>query len=265
MYIDSHAHLLSEEYGDDLRKEIERARKNGIILVNNIGYNLKSSDEAVKLSSEYDFIFASVGIHPYDINEFDESAKSKLALLSENAKTIAIGEIGLDYFRKITDFDKQRKYFAEQLIIAKEKNLPFIIHSREAFEDTWNIIKEIGYFNGVFHSFDYGINEAQKILDKGMYVSFSGMVTFKSRETLRNVLKYVPMDRLLFETDSPYLAPVPVRGKRNNPEFVKFVYALGAKIKNIDIDTLSEIIKNNFIKLFPRSKSFLLTKRRENV
>ncbi len=262
MYIDSHAHLLKEEYENDLEKEIERARKNNVIAVNNIGYNLKTSEEAVNLSSEVDFIFASVGVHPYDIDEFNPSVREKIIELAKYEKTIAIGEIGLDYYRKLTNFDKQKKYFAEQIEIAKTENLPFIVHSRDAFEDTWSIIKESGYFNGVFHSFDYGMDEAKKILDLGMFVSFSGMVTFKKREELRKVLKFVPTDRILFETDSPYLTPVPMRGKRNNPEFVRFVYQLASEIKRIEINKLTKTVKDNFIRLFPKSKSFFLTERR---
>ncbi len=265
MYIDSHAHLLREEYGKELKKEIERAKRNKIIAVNNIGYNIKTSEEAVLLSSEYDFIFASVGIHPYDIDEFDVSAKKEITKLTESEKTIAIGEIGLDYYRKITAFDKQKKYFAEQIEIAKSTSLPFIVHSRNAFEDTWSIIKEIGYFNGLFHSFDYGISEAKKILDSGMFISFSGMITFRKREELRKVLEFVPIEKILFETDSPYLAPVPVRGKKNNPEFVKFVYKLASEIKKIDTEILKEKIKFNFTNIFPKSKPFLLTGREENV
>ncbi len=265
MYIDSHAHLLKEEYGEDLKKEIERAYKSGIVAINNIGYNIKSSEEAVLLSSGYDFLFASVGIHPYDIDEFTQEAKNILYKLAKNPKTIAIGEIGLDYFRKITSFEKQKKFFAEQIYIAKECNLPFIAHSRDAFEDTWKIIKESGYFNGVFHSFDYGKEEAKKVLDLGMYISFSGMVTFKKKEKLREALKFIPEDRILFETDSPYLAPVPVRGKRNNPEFVKFAYALASELKKTDLETLSERVKTNFLHLFHKSASFILNRRINNV
>ncbi len=265
MYIDSHAHLLKAEFGADLEAEIQCAKNAGVSFVNNIGYDPESSEEAVELSSKYGFLFASVGVHPYDVDKCNEDTLKKLESLANNEKTIAIGEIGLDYFRKITDFELQKECFRKQIELAKSLDMPFIVHSRDAFSDTFSIIKESDYFNGVFHSFDYGTEEAKIVLDSGMFISFSGMLTFKKKESLRKAAQYVPLDRILFETDSPYLAPVPVRGKRNNPEYVKYVYALAAKIKNIGEEDLCEAVKGNFQKLFPKSMAFFSYRRKENV
>ncbi len=258
MFIDSHAHLLKEEFGDELEKWLEKISKSNVKIVNNIGYNLKSSEEAVQLTAQRGFLFAAVGIHPYDIKDFAlNNATENIYALAKNKRVVAIGEIGLDYFRDISDFGEQRKYFKDQILIAKELGLPIIVHSRDAFEDTLNLIKETGYFNGVFHSFDYGVEEAKKVLDNSMFISFSGMLTFKSKRKLREVAKIVPLDHILFETDSPYLAPVPKRGKRNTPLYVEYVYRTFAEIRGIKLEELERIIEENFVRLFDRSKNFI--------
>ncbi len=258
MLIDSHAHLLKEEFGEELEKELKKINKSNVKIVNNIGYNLKSSEEAVQLTVQYEFLLAAVGVHPYDIKDFKlNNAIENVYTLARNKRVVAIGEIGLDYFRDISDFGEQRQYFKDQILIAKELGLPIIVHSRDAFEDTFNIIKETSYFNGVFHSFDYGIEEAKKVLDSGMFISFSGMLTFKSKDKLREVAKIVPLDRVLFETDSPYLAPVPKRGKRNTPLYVEYVYRTFAEIRGIKLEELEKIAEKNFVRLFNRSKNFI--------
>ena len=262
MYIDEHAHLLSSEYGEDLEKEINLIKNSEVILVNNVGYNIESSLEAVRLSKKHPFLFATIGIHPYDANNFNKENLEKLVELSKNEKVLVIGEIGLDYFRNITDFDLQKKVFREQLQLAKSLKLPFMIHSRDAFNDTINIIKEVGYFNGIFHSFDYGEEEIKEILDTGLYVSFSGMLTFKKREKLRRAAMIAPIEQVLLETDSPYLTPVPFRGKKNTPLFVKYVYEKFASLKNIDENDLCNKITENFKRLFVKSTNYLNNQRR---
>ncbi len=262
MYIDAHAHLLKAEYGNDLKNEINTVENSKIILVNNIGYDLSSSKEAISLSKEYEFLFATIGVHPYNANGFNAKTLEEIKKLAENKKALAIGEIGLDYFRNITDFSMQRKIFEAQLNLAKELSLPFMIHSRDAFKDTVNIIKKVNYFNGIFHSFDYGEEETKEVIEMGLYVSFSGMITFKKKEGLRKAAGYAPIEKVLLETDSPYLAPVPMRGKRNTPLFVKYVYEKFALLKEVDIETLSKRILQNFETLFKRSKIYLDTARR---
>ncbi|MEA3312817.1 MAG: TatD family hydrolase [Caldisericota bacterium] len=258
MYIDSHAHLLKKEYGNNLKFVIEDSEKT-LFAVNNIAYNMKSSREVVSLSQNNP-LFGSVGIHPYDAFPIDKPSEEELATLASYKKIIAIGEIGLDYFRNITSFSLQKKIFKKQIIIAKSLNMPFIVHSRNAFDDTISIITSVGYLNGVFHSFDYGPKEAKKVIDLGMYISFSGMLTFKKRENLREAAKIVPINKVLLETDSPYLAPVPERGKKNLPIFVKYIYAEFANLRNISQDELQCIIVKNFKNIFQKSKKILMKK-----
>ena len=255
MFIDAHAHLLKEEYGSELDKVIKNS-KEALLAVNNIAYNMETSEEVVLLSDRYSLL-CSVGVHPYEIDKFDDASIEKLKTLAANRRVIAIGEIGLDYFRNITAFPLQRKAFERQLLLAKSLNMPFMVHSRNAFKDTIAIIKNINYFNGVFHSFDYGKKEAEEIINLGMYISFSGMLTFKKRENLRDVAKAVPIDRVLFETDAPYLAPVPMRGKKNIPIFVKYVYNTFAELRNMELEELQVKIANNFRRAFPKSKNFI--------
>jgi len=255
IYIDAHAHLLEEEYGDDLESVIKNS-KEILLAVNNTAYDMESSREVVLLSKN-NILFGSVGIHPYNANQFNDSSIKELTTLALHEKIISIGEIGLDYFRNITDFPLQREVFEKQILIAKSLNMPFTVHSRNAFNDTISIIKNANYFNGVFHSFDYGQKEAEKVVDCGMYLSFSGMLTFKRKETARKAAKIVPMNKVLFETDSPYLAPVPVRGKKNIPIFVKYIYNRFVDLRNISPDELQYKIIDNFKNAFPKSKKFI--------
>jgi TatD DNase family protein len=261
MYIDSHAHLLKREYGNHLKSVIKDSEKT-LFAVNNIAYDMESSREVVSISQNSSLL-GSVGIHPYDVFPLDKSSEEELAALASHKKIIAIGEIGLDYFRNITDFSLQKKIFEKQIIIAKSLNMPFIVHSRNAFNDTISIIKSAGYLNGVFHSFDYSPKEAEQVIDLGMYISFSGMLTFKKREDLREAAKIVPINKVMLETDSPYLAPVPERGKKNLPVFVKYIYAEFGNLRSISQDELQYIIVKNFKNIFPKSKKILTEKKME--
>jgi TatD DNase family protein len=249
MLIDSHAHLISKFYKENLEEEILKTREKEVF-VNNIGFNLESSKEAVAIAKKNKNFFASVGIHPSDVSDSEKETIVELKKLAQDKKAIAIGEIGLDFYRQITDFNLQREKFEEQIYLAKELNIPFIVHSRKSFDDSLDIIKKIGYFNGVFHSFDYGINEAKKVLDLGMYISFSGMLTFKGRNDLIETAKYTPLQKILFETDSPFLAPAPMRGRVNQPAFVEYIYKCYAEVTNTDINEIEDIVRENFNKIF---------------
>jgi TatD DNase family protein len=250
MFIDSHAHLIKELYKENLNKETFLASKNKTIFINNVGFNLESSKEVIIIARKYKNFFASIGIHPNDVDKFKKNTIEELKRLAEEKKVIAIGEIGLDYHRKIADFNLQREKFEEQVYLAKELNLPILVHSRDSFADTIKVIKKIGYFNGVFHSFDYGINEANKVLDIGMYISFSGMLTFKNRNDLVETAKCIPPSKILFETDSPFLAPVPMRGKVNHPAFVKYIYKFYGEVINRELNEIEKIVRENFNKIF---------------
>lgn len=248
MYIDSHAHLLPEYYEREIFSQV--LKNNSNIIINIVGYDLESSYNAINIANRNEFFFASCGFHPYDVSKIDKNSILKLREILLLKKVIALGEIGLDYFRDITDFALQREKFAEQIQIAKEKNLPLIIHSRNSFRDTIDILREIGYFSGVFHSFDYSEKELKELIELGFFVSYSGMATFSKRQDLRDAMYYTPIDRVLFETDSPYLTPEPYRGKINFPTNVIKVYELFSEVKRIPLEELEKIVFNNFVQLF---------------
>lgn len=253
MFFDTHAHLTTEYYKKD---EIEEILKNDIF-VNIVGFDLDSSKEALEIANAHKNCFSSCGFHPYDVPKANEESLKELTKLLEDEKVVALGEIGLDYYRDIVPKNIQKKFFALQLELAKKSGLPFVIHSRMAFSDTLSILNNVGYYNGIFHSFDYGKEELKKVLDCGLYVSFSGMVTFKGRDDLKEALLFVPTDRVLFETDSPYLTPVPLRGKKNTPLNVRIVYEFFSNVRKIDLETLEQIVCSNVFKVFKKANNFI--------
>lgn len=248
MLIDSHAHVFKEYYSEEEIKKILTEN----VLINVVAYDLESSKEAITLAHDFGNVFSTIGFHPYDVPNSHSFLLELEKLLTDNM-VIAIGEIGLDYFRDITPKNLQKDYFEKQIDIAKKMDLPIVIHSRQAFIDTISILDNAHYYKGVFHSFDYSKEEARKVFDRGFFVSFSGMVTFKNREDLRDALSYVPLDRLLFETDSPYLSPVPLRGKKNMPQFVEYVYRLASEIKKIPYEDMVNSVCNNFFEVFQKA------------
>uniref|UniRef100_A0A7C4U2E5 TatD family deoxyribonuclease n=1 Tax=Caldisericum exile TaxID=693075 RepID=A0A7C4U2E5_9BACT len=253
MLIDSHAHIFSQYYSDKEIKEIF----NKDILINLIAFDIDSAKESIELSKKYSNAFATIGIHPYDAKDNCNRYLAILESLSKEKKAIAIGEIGLDYYRDITPKNIQFEFFENQILLAKKVNLPFVVHSRMAFFDTVSIIDNVKYFRGIFHSFDYGKEEVKKVLDMGFFVSFSPMLTFKNKNNLREALRYVPLDRLLLETDAPYLTPEPLRGRKNSPEFVRYVYDLAASLLEIEKEALTTKVCENFFNIFERAKETL--------
>ena len=248
MFFDTHAHLTTEYYKKD---EIEEILKNDFF-VNIVGFDLDSSKEALEIACTHRNCLSSCGFHPYDVLKANKESIDDLKGLLKEEKVVALGEIGLDYYRDITPKDMQQKYFELQLELAKTCKLPFIIHSRMAFSDTLSILSNVGYYNGIFHSFDYGKEELKKVLDFGLYVSFSGMVTFKGRDNLREAFLFVPTDRVLFETDSPYLTPVPLRGKKNTPLNVRIIYEFFSKARKIELEELEKVVCNNVFNVFKK-------------
>jgi TatD DNase family protein len=247
MLIDSHSHLLSQFYEEDIADVSERS--NGII-VNIVGFDVRSSKEAIARAKINFHFYASVGIHPNDAKE-TEDFKS-IEQLAMDPKVIAIGEIGLDYYRNSTPKTMQINFFEQQIEVAKKLGLPFIVHSRDAFLDTIKVIKNSGYQKCVLHSFDYGIDEAEEALALGCFISFSGMVTFTNKSTLQDVAMIVPINKILFETDSPFLTPSPFRGRRNEPLYVSFIYEKYAELKGLEKPPLEDELLSNFRALFSK-------------
>jgi TatD DNase family protein len=248
--IDSHSHLYFDDFKEDLDDIIKRAQDEAIEYIINIGTTLETSVESIELASKYPFMFASVGVHPHDAEKVNKDILKTIEELASKDKVVAIGEIGLDYYRNISDKKAQQKVFAEFINIAKNTCLPLVIHNREANEDCLSILNNENYTLGVFHCFSGDKDFAKKVLDKGFYVSFAGPITFPNAEMLRETAKYVPLDRILIETDCPFLAPQEFRGKRNEPVYVKFIAKKLAEIKKIDIEVIDKITTENTKRLF---------------
>jgi TatD DNase family protein len=241
------------DYQADLEEIITSACRCGVTRIITIGIDLASSRKAVELAAQYEGIYASVGIHPHDASKAEgEEVFRQLAELATQPKVVGFGEIGLDYAKQYAPIAAQRLAFARQLDLAKELRLPLIIHDREAHADTLRLLREQGSFpaGGVMHCFS-GDNElAQQVLDLGFYLSIPGIVTFPKAETLRQVVQAVPLERLLLETDGPFLAPIPFRGKCNRPEYLLHTAARVANLKNISLEEVVQQTTRNAEKLF---------------
>ena len=255
MIIDTHAHLDVADYNEDREVVIQRARENGVQYMLNIGCDIESSYRSKELAEQYDFIYATAGIHPHDVKSIDKDTYSNLKQLLLHPKVIALGEIGLDFFKNYSPYDLQRTHFHKQIQLACEMNKPIIIHSRDAKEDIIHILSEFypkdpTAHSGIFHCFSGDQELADKALEMGFYISFSGSITFKKAEALREVAKTIPADRLFVETDCPYLTPVPHRGKRNEPSYVNFTTEKLAEIRGLKIEDIQRTITLNFFELF---------------
>lgn len=252
MLIDTHAHLDDEQFDCDREQVINNARENGINTIINVGFNEKTIRSTLKLVEKYDFIYGAVGWHPNHAHEINENDYLWIEDLTKHPKIIAIGEIGLDYYWNYAPKEIQQKVFIKQIQLAKRVGLPIIIHDREAHQDILKILKQENVFDigGVMHSYSGSTEMALECINMGFYISFSGPVTFKNAKKLLDVVNVLPLDRMLVETDSPYLTPEPFRGKRNEPVNVQFIAKKIAEIKKMDINILNEITSKNAKKIF---------------
>lgn len=256
MLIDTHAHLDDARYDPDREAVIARAREAGVETFVSIGCDLATSKSAVDLADRYPFVYAAVGVHPHEVKHIEDGWYDEFRRLAGHKKVVAYGEIGLDYHYNHSPPKLQRERFREQVGLAKELRLPLVIHTREAQEDTIAILKEekAGEVGGVFHCFSGDAWLAKDALDLGFYLSFSGVITFPNATMLREIVKTVPLDRILVETDCPYLTPVPHRGKRNEPAFVKLVAEKIAEVKGTTevagVEELGRMTSDNARRLF---------------
>ena len=257
MYVDSHAHIDGEEFAADLDDVLARARAAGVRAILTVGTGNPHSgtlERAVALAARYPDVYASAGVHPHDARHFDEEAAQRLEeILNAGSPVVALGEIGLDYHYDNSPREAQREVFARQLRMARAMRLPVIIHSREADEDTIKILRAEwpgAERSGVLHCFGGGWEMAQAALELGFMISFAGTVTFKKAEAIREVARQVPLDRLLIETDCPYLAPVPVRGRRNEPAYVVHVAKCLADLRGMTVEDVGRVTARNFARLF---------------
>lgn len=256
MFVDSHAHIDGEEFDADRGEVVSRAREAGVRAIMNVGTGDPHGgnfERAVAVAEKYEGVYAAVGVHPHDAKLYDDAAERRLLEFVRSKRVVAVGEIGLDYHYDNSPRDVQREVFARQLRLARAEDLPVIIHSRDADDETLEILRaeyaatERG---GVMHCFGGGPALAEGALALGFYISFAGNVTFKKAEPLREVARTVPPERLLVETDCPYLAPVPHRGRRNEPAFVVETARFLAELRDVSPEELGRETSENFSRLF---------------
>lgn len=250
MYADSHAHLYFDNFKDDLDQVIEKIKNEDIGLIINASSDLESSNQSISLAEKYDIIYAGVGIHPCDVQNFHIDDLKSIRTMLQHEKVVAVGEVGLDYFHTTKYIVEQKKFFIRQLEMSLEEDYPVIIHSRDSLNDLKDIIKSVSpVYKGVLHCYEGKIEDLDFFIERGFYISYTGNVTFKNNDRLC-VAKETPLNRLLIETDSPFLTPVPFRGKRNDSSKVKLVAKAIADIKEIEVSEIEKITFKNTQKLF---------------
>lgn len=250
MMIDSHAHYNASAFDEDRDAVLKSLSENGVDAVINIGDNLEASRTCLKMAHDYPFLYAAVGVHPESAEEVTSDALRKLEEMLSDEKAVALGEIGLDYHYDDVPRDVQRRVFRMQLVLAKRLDVPVVIHDREAHRDCLDILKEEGITKGVMHCFSGSVEFMQEVVKQGLYVALGGVVTYKNARHTVDVAREVPLDRLLLETDCPYLAPVPHRGKRNSSLYMHHTAERIAEIRGIDVGTLCVLTTENTKKLF---------------
>jgi TatD DNase family protein len=252
MLIDSHAHYDDERFDIDRDEVMKKIISQGVAAVVNPSTNLASMCKVLELSESYDFLYAALGIHPHEAVEFTNTSLDTIREMSQSGKVVAIGEVGLDYHYDFSPREAQRECFAAHIGLARELKLPLIIHDRDAHKDVIDIIKSenAGFTGGVFHCFPGSIEMAREVLDAGFYISLGGTVTFKNARKPIEVAKYIPIDRLLVETDSPYMTPVPHRGKRNDSGYLPIIIQKIAEIRNMKVEQVTQVTTENTCRLF---------------
>ena len=252
MIFDSHCHYEDEKFNEDREELLNSFKDKGIEYVVNVASSIETIDKTIELTRQYDFIYGAIGVHPEECAPLTEEHIERFKQLAREPKIVAIGEIGLDYYWNEPEPSIQKKWFERQLKLAKEVELPVIIHSRDAAKDTLDMMKaakaeEIG---GVIHCFSYGVEMAREYLNMGFYLGVGGVVTFNNGRKLKEVVEYAPLDRILLETDCPYLSPVPLRGKRNSSLNLVYVADEIARIKGIDKETVIQTTRDNAKKMY---------------
>lgn len=253
MLFDTHTHLNDQAFDADREDVIRRAREAGVELLVNVGFNRRTIEQTLELARQYEFIYAAVGWHPHDAQDLkDEDLEWIEELALTEPKVVAIGEMGLDYYHNHSAKEVQKDVFRRQIALAKRTNKPIIIHDRDAHRDVVDILKKEGAdaVGGVMHCFGGSVEIARECLDLGFYISFGGPLTFKNAKKPKEVVKEIPLDRLLIETDSPYLTPHPYRGKRNESGYIRYVAESMAQLKEISYEEICQITMENGKRLF---------------
>ncbi|MEW6682189.1 MAG: TatD family hydrolase [Nitrospirota bacterium] len=252
MFIDTHTHIHGPEFDPDRDLALARARSAGVEVCVAVGTDLDDSRRAVDLAGKHPDVFAAVGVHPHEASGVTAAGLEALARLAGSERVVAWGETGLDYYYQHSPKDAQRERFADQMAVAFRLGLPLIIHTRDAWEDTFRMLDEHPHHGGVFHCFTGEREHAEAAISRGFFVSFSGIVTFAKAQALQAVASHVPLDRVLIETDCPFLAPVPNRGKRNEPALVSLVAAKLAELRGMSVEETARHSRGNARRCFPR-------------
>ncbi|MBA7637811.1 D-aminoacyl-tRNA deacylase [subsurface metagenome] len=246
---DTHTHLAHRAFRADREETFERAREAGVNLMLEISWDVRSSEEAIRFAESHDGVWVAIGYHPHDAKDAPGNYLQRLEALAKHPKVKAIGEIGLDYYRDLSPRPIQKRVFIEQIELADELKLPMVIHCRDAMDECLPIVAEQGYYRGVFHSISADSEQAQKIVGLGFYLGINGTLTYDSKRT-KSWLPDVPKDRLLIETDCPYLAPVPYRRQRNEPAYVRYVAEAVASVLETSVEEIAELTESNGRNLF---------------
>ncbi len=241
MYFETHAHYDDKKFDEDRNEILNSLKENNIKYVVNVGADMKSSYDSIKLSQEYDFIYASVGVHPHEARNMKEEDYKILEQWLQYDKVVALGEIGLDYYYDFSPREVQREVFKKQLKICENITKPVIIHSRDANQEVFDMIKESKVRKGVIHAFSGSLEMALEYIKLGFFIGVGGVLTFKNANKLVNVVENIPLEHILIETDSPYLSPVPLRGTRNNSQNLKYIVEKISEIKHIERENVEKI------------------------
>ncbi len=252
MLIDSHAHLEMPEFRRDLTEVIQRAKASGIDYIFTVGTEKKDWNRALEIAHSHPSVYSILGVHPHNAKEIDEETYPTLRKLCADDKVRAYGEIGLDFYRNLSPQDVQLNRFREQIQLAKELGLPIVVHDREAHQETLEILKseKAEDSGGIIHCFSGDYHMAQECIEMGFYISVPGTVTFKNTGGFQEIIKRLPLESLLIETDAPFLAPVPFRGKRNEPSYVRYTAQKVAEIKKVSIEKVAEVTTENALRVY---------------
>ncbi len=264
MFVDTHCHLDFPEFDQDRDEVIRRAKDEGIGYIINVGASLSGSKKALELSRQHNFIYATIGLHPHEADKFDDKVAATIEKLAREDKVVAIGETGLDYYlsaarlpdgqgqagKNYSKAENQKALFRYLVKLAKDSGLPLVIHNRQAQDDTLKILNEVMPMKAVVHCFSGDENFLKKCLDSGFFISFTCNITYKKAKDLRTLVKLIPLDRLMLETDAPFLPPEGFRGKRNEPAYVKFLAEEVARIKEVGLEEVAGITTDNARRFF---------------
>ena len=252
MIFDTHAHYDDDAFDEDRDVLLSGMREQNVEYIVNVGASMASSERSIKLAEKYPFVYAAVGVHPDEVGELDEKKFAKLREWTNHEKVKAVGEIGLDYYWDKEKHDLQKHWFMRQMELASEVKLPMIVHSREAAKDTLDMVIAAKPLNlsGIIHCYSYSVEQAREYLNMGYYIGIGGVVTFKNAKKLKEVAEYTPLSQIVLETDCPYLAPTPFRGKRNDSSKIAYVAEELAAIKQIPVEEVIRITNENGRRLY---------------